>query len=137
MNESSAIAKLIKPLTPRQKPTMLYHYTSGAGLIGILQTRSIWATSIRFLNDSSEYNFALSLAGAVVEERRVKARNRFELGIYTVLEQRLTSVADAEVYVISFTENGDQLSQWPRVFPPRREDAITLSTTKLHHRRDA
>ena len=32
----------------------LYHYTTWDGLIGILQTQSLWATHYKFLNDYSE-----------------------------------------------------------------------------------
>jgi hypothetical protein len=46
--------RLLGVLTSRRRPKILYHYTSGSGLIGILQSKSIWATSIRFLNDSNE-----------------------------------------------------------------------------------
>ena len=40
----------------RSKPTeLLYHYTDAKGLIGILESRQIWASNIRHLNDSSEF----------------------------------------------------------------------------------
>jgi hypothetical protein len=32
----------------------LYHYTTWDGLLGILQTQTLWATHYRFLNDYSE-----------------------------------------------------------------------------------
>ena len=32
-------------------PSPLYHYTSQAGLFGIIQDRQIWATNVLFLND--------------------------------------------------------------------------------------
>ena len=32
----------------------LYHYTTWEGLLGILQTQTLWATHYRFLNDYSE-----------------------------------------------------------------------------------
>ena len=44
------------------EPDILYHYTSAAGLIGILETGKIWATSIRHLSDASEFIYTLSLA---------------------------------------------------------------------------
>lgn len=37
------------------EPDILYHYTSAAGLIEILKTGKIWATSIRHLSDASEF----------------------------------------------------------------------------------
>lgn len=34
---------------------MIYHYTSFAGLEGILRNQELWMTSHEFLNDSQEY----------------------------------------------------------------------------------
>jgi hypothetical protein len=48
--ESEAIIDQAKP------KALLYHYTDQRGLLGILRSQSIWATHIRYLNDSSEYN---------------------------------------------------------------------------------
>lgn len=38
----------------------LYHYTTFEGLLGILNTRSLWATNYKFLNDTSELNLFLN-----------------------------------------------------------------------------
>jgi len=35
-------------------PELLYHYTDSAGLQGILESRTLWATDIRYLNDETE-----------------------------------------------------------------------------------
>ncbi|MGI5951024.1 MAG: DUF2971 domain-containing protein [Brooklawnia sp.] len=41
--------------------SVLYHYTSAAGLLGIVQDRRLWATESNFLNDPSEIAFAASV----------------------------------------------------------------------------
>jgi len=107
---------LLKVLSPRHKPQVLFHYTSAEGLIGILRARAIWATSIRFLNDSTEYSLAFGLAREFIEERSKKARGKFYSALYAVLSERLTLEVE-EVYVSSFTENPDQLSQWRAYCP--------------------
>ena len=43
-------------------PDKLYHYTSLNGLLEIIRTKSIWATDILFLNDSSECKYSINLA---------------------------------------------------------------------------
>lgn len=35
-------------------PTVLYHYTSQVGLLGILQKKELWATQIQYLNDCED-----------------------------------------------------------------------------------
>src|ERR1039458_2917103 len=37
---------------------LLYHYTDQKGLLGILDSKSIWATHVRYLNDASEFVLA-------------------------------------------------------------------------------
>lgn len=36
----------------------LFHYTTWDALVGILQNNTIWATNVRYLNDTSEYHLA-------------------------------------------------------------------------------
>ena len=125
-------SELIKNLSTKRPPRVLYHYTSGSGLIGILTSKSIWATSIRFLNDSTEYSLALKLAQEVIQKRIEDSRNKFDRGLYKVLEERLASEeGHGEVYVSSFTENGDQLSQWRAYSPPTGGFAIGFRSKSL------
>src|SRR6266568_442547 len=39
----------------------LYHYTSQEGLLGILSSKTLWATRIQSLNDSTEFAYTLAL----------------------------------------------------------------------------
>jgi hypothetical protein len=130
--QESIQSELIKNLSSKRRPRVLYHYTSGSGLIGILKSKSIWATSIRFLNDSTEYSLALTLALDVIQKRIEDARNKFDLGLYSVLKDRLAGEeGHGEVYVSSFTENGDQLSQWRAYSPPTGGFAIGFRSKSL------
>src|ERR1035437_7092887 len=101
--DDSSEATLVKALTARRRTRGLYHYTSASALIGILQSRAIWTTNIRFLNDTTEYAFALELARDVIQRRADKVRGTFDFGLYTVLLERLTADTHSEVYVSSFT----------------------------------
>ena len=40
---------------------ILYHYTSLEGLLGIIESKSIWATNVLYLNDASELNYSINL----------------------------------------------------------------------------
>src|SRR5436190_10756014 len=45
---------------------LFYHYTDGAGLMGILKTRAIWLSDALHMNDSSELTYGVDkLAEAV------------------------------------------------------------------------
>lgn len=91
---------------------VLYHYTSGTGLMGIFEGRSVWASNIHQLNDSSEFRHALDLAKGEIAQ--VVAANN---GLHAAtLALRLCDLMDRfrkfSVYVACFSEVGDSLSQW-------------------------
>src|SRR4051812_9437661 len=50
-------------------PDRLFHYTSPAGLVGIISTGEIFATNAFFTNDVEEIRLSLSMVRNVVTER--------------------------------------------------------------------
>jgi len=56
------------PSLQRQVPSIIYHYTRREGLQGIFNSRALWATSIRYLNDASEFLTAVQVAESVLDE---------------------------------------------------------------------
>ena len=113
---------------------LLYHYTSEAGLQGIIESGRLWATHVRFLNDYTEFREAFNevyveaLADAyrqglpsdidntarLVIEGLLSNRNR--RGILQIIEN---SGLATDAFVCSLTtlpqpgpDPGDRLSQW-------------------------
>jgi hypothetical protein len=82
---------------------ILYHYTTLDGARQILETRKLWASSIRHLNDSSELQYAIDLALKV-----------FPIAAFSDFERRfwLDDLRGGTSYVASFSVHRDQLSQW-------------------------
>ncbi len=90
-------------------PSELFHYTDQNGLLGIINSRSFWASKITCLNDSSEYFLAFKIARSILE---VLANDRkFDSVKVEYLLDELSSFQD-NIYVGSFSEKGDLLSQW-------------------------
>jgi hypothetical protein len=100
-------------------PSTLYHYTTADGLIGMLQSRQIWATNVRFMNDTSELAYGIRLVRAVFEKigaRVIRGRARNTL-LYEIVRAGVSEMLDdAERntihYAASFCTNGNLLSQW-------------------------
>lgn len=46
---------------------IIWHYTSDRGLLGILQSATLFATQVAFLNDERETRYATDLFAAAVE----------------------------------------------------------------------
>lgn len=98
----------------------LYHYTSAEGLIGIVKTREIWATNILYLNDVREFRHGVELGEKYVKRLLEKADDPDEREYLKKLaagvEERKTTW-EAPGFVCSFTESGDDLSQWRAYCP--------------------
>lgn len=97
--------------TPPAHP--LYHYTTQLGLLGIVQGKDIWATHHQCLNDRQEYLHAKELVRGEIEKRLTTAKPNER----PVLEGMLSALdlpgnEDVNLYVASFSEESDSLSQW-------------------------
>jgi hypothetical protein len=113
---------------------LLYHYTSEAGLQGIIKSDRIWATHIRFLNDYTEFRraFTETYVEALIETFRASMRKDIDQTAATIIDGVLAkrnhasilkiiedSEAKNDTFVCSFTSSmhdgfdpGDRLSQW-------------------------
>jgi hypothetical protein len=91
----------------------LHHYTSVDALLSIVKSRALWATNVRYLNDSSESELGLKLIRRIAGEARNTAAG-IDFEILTQLVDWLDRPRSdaASVYVLSFSEAHNQLSQW-------------------------
>lgn len=90
-------------------PPILYHYTTIAGLYGILSSGSIWLTDIFSMNDTSELRYGISLARNLYEDRRPKESKLIEETF-----NRLSDILPQICHYLScsFSQEGDDLGQW-------------------------
>jgi hypothetical protein len=112
----------------RPDPDLLYHYTDQNGLLGILNDKCIWATHLRYLNDTSEGGIVFRV---VLDElnSRINSDSMMELfGMQPVERTGKVECEDEEIHsqgvaisswvtsqdvlVASFSEEGNLLSQW-------------------------
>ncbi|HTX07450.1 MAG TPA: hypothetical protein VME22_02500 [Solirubrobacteraceae bacterium] len=101
-------------------PKRLYHYTTFAGLDGILSQTAIWASDIRFMGDSSELSYALDLVRKVVAAQTAHATHE---DLKELIAHAPDPMVDpfgsglARPCASCFCEDGDLLSQWKRCRP--------------------
>lgn len=89
----------------------LYHYTNAAGLLGILEGQ-IWASSAYHLNDSGEFHYAKSVISQRIS-KRFEQEKHIAIRDYDQVLYVLQGMPEPiQVYVASFSEEGDLLSQW-------------------------
>src|SRR4030042_6131247 len=97
-------------------PRVLFHYTSAPALLGIIKSNKIWATNIRYMNDSSELSYTYDLANEIITRMRSEQKNKiaqyfFECFADYIKGNNLYNYF-FDVYAFCFCEDGDQLSQW-------------------------
>lgn len=109
-------------------PTELFHYTDQSGLLGIISSQSFWTTKITCLNDSSEYILAFKIAKNLLEIFE-KNSDYDRKKVHYLLEELNNSRNN--IYVGSFSENGDLLSQWRAYGSSNSGYAIGFSSEKL------
>ena len=117
----------------QKRPKFLYHYTSPDAAKSIIESKSFWATDCRYLNDPTEVLRNLQIAQEVADgfldsldinwteveqwdTERFLNENDYQFA--AVLSKLIPYnswtylIDEHEVYITSFSENGDSLSQW-------------------------
>jgi hypothetical protein len=96
----------------RDLPPILYHYTSQLGLKGMLNTKTIWASKIHYLNDSKEFALALDLTRRELKKRISDATSPGDRSRLELLLDTIHTIAGVNTCVCCFSELDDDLSQW-------------------------
>jgi hypothetical protein len=113
LQASNVVASLLYKEIPRR----LWHYTSFEGFEGIVRSGKIWATDIRYLNDTSEFLHTQSIAKSIIDQLPNDKDLAFTKRHASELIRRIWSTGylspeKLEVYTSSFTVLKDTLSQW-------------------------
>ncbi|MGH1485361.1 MAG: DUF2971 domain-containing protein [Cellvibrionaceae bacterium] len=87
---------------------LLYHYTTIKGFQGIIDNGYLWASDVRYMNDSAELQYIVQLLRWKIEpnEKNALLLNQFADWI----ANRITN--GHMVFAASFRANGNLLSQW-------------------------
>jgi hypothetical protein len=113
------------------------HYTSLAGLLGIVQDERLWATNILFLNDEQEFQHALDLIRGIIPSSKIKAGHpdhATHTDYVADLSECLDSLKNYKsegVFTLSFSEEPDLLSQWRGYCPGNNGYCIVFDAEVL------
>lgn len=104
------------PKHSRSDKLMLFHYTDVSGLHGIIESRALWATDARFLNDRSEIDHGRDFILEKIDERASKSSSdsikRFLQEMAGELKIFFGPTRWYRVFVVCFCEKPSLLSQW-------------------------
>lgn len=106
------IAALTEKLFADSPKGMLYHYTTLNGLLGIVRCGALWASDIRYMNDSAELRHAADLIHLEVQKRIAVKPEKTDLLNQFVdwVSHRITN--GHMLFAASFRSQGNLLSQW-------------------------
>ncbi|CAO3352052.1 DUF2971 domain-containing protein [Azospirillum melinis] len=93
-------------------PNSLFHYTDAVGLQGIISSKSLWATDIRYLNDSKELSHASEIVLSTIEEKNKQRLSYSQSEFLNQLSERFDHTDSFHIFTISFSEEKDSLDQW-------------------------
>lgn len=101
---------------PVAEPPSLFHYTNAAGLVGIVEDQSLWASAIGHSNDLREIKCAYDIAIPQIAELS-QSRDFYHPGQQRILGSLTDFIGNAEHppqdgYSVSFCAANDLLSQW-------------------------
>ena len=105
---------------------LLFHYTNGVGLQGIVNARAIWVSDVEFLNDAQELQFGrhqlhhalIGQADAIAPVRNIGNAEWSRASVMRVAaahfssDDSLAKSGYFSVYAACFCESPDLLSQW-------------------------
>ena len=90
----------------------LYHYTTFSGLLGIVRSSTLWASDIRYMNDSAELKHTLDLIRIEITKRVVAGHTKPDL-LNQFLDWVTHRITNGHMlFASSFRANGNLLSQW-------------------------
>ncbi len=93
-------------------PKYVYHYGSMSGLLGVLQSKSIWASDVSSLNDKNEIVHANEVLEHALERKFFSIGIKDNVWFHGIALQVRSIKARIGRCVASFCEDNDQLSLW-------------------------
>src|SRR5260221_7987449 len=112
------IARDYMPRFAPLPPTHLYHYTTGETLIRIIEAGKLLSTQIGCLNDTAEVRYAVEELHKRVRAKLENAHQPETEPLFRRLHEVLATpqLETAGLVIACFSEQKDDLSQWPVYF---------------------
>lgn len=116
----------------------LFHYTDTHGLMGIINSRSLWATDINFLNDSDEFHAGVKTLTAFCQTEALRTAQSTDpvmqaaTRLYEILPGIIqNNLTNRDLYITSFSSQGDSLRQWMSYSPQNAGYCLVFDSERL------
>lgn len=122
MNLIDSIYDILPELYANPKTNIIFHYTNPTGLNGIISSKKLWLSELSYMNDPNEIKYGmhefnnevLGQLNKILKSQKYN-ENDFQCKILNSMIQKFHDgdfVDERYVFILSFCENGDLLSQW-------------------------
>lgn len=115
----------VREILDRVPPPVLYHYTNQKGLLGILDSKEIWASHTQYLNDANEFRYAIKLVRKELE-RMIKAAKGLQRDL---LKEMLEAVFERLEAI-----NGVRMFVFGKWRSPLAVESLRWSDWRIFHR---
>lgn len=109
-----ATARILRnayPIPLQHIPATLWHYTSNATLLKILESRSLWATHVSCVNDTTEVKHLFDLIFERLERYPLTSGTRPIISLLNSFRDK-DHCATSDWFISSFCTDGDDLNLW-------------------------
>lgn len=141
MKQPSAFDLSALPGTQHPDDVGLTHYTTGPGLIGIFESKAIWASDLKHLNDSREFTFTFETAASSLESHPALYEAEGWVSKHPGLADRIRGGTNenrlGSFFVTSFSTKQSDLSQFRGYTTLGNAYTITFHARALERRAQA
>ena len=118
-----------------RSPCLLYHYTNANGLFGMINSKKIWASSYRYMNDSQEFEYGFDLIDEIYPkpETYPLRSNISDQSFAEHLRKKKWDYESDCLFVASFSEDKDSLNQWRAYAGPHSGYTIGFRKSELEN----
>lgn len=104
--------ELVVPFSSNDVEGTVWHHTGPDGLIGMVNSNTIWASSPLALNDSSEIQYGIQIFRETWDTMSKTSLNSANRGFIDDLLHKQAASIGADFYFLCATTREDSLNQW-------------------------
>jgi hypothetical protein len=101
-----------KSTQPIRAPKILYHYTKPEAFQKILESGTVWASDIRYMNDASEVTHVADILKSIIKEAVKSVHEDDERELLERIAKTFNVTDMVRVFACCFSELGDSIPQW-------------------------
>jgi Protein of unknown function (DUF2971) len=120
-----------RQIVAKPTPPTIFHYTNEVGLRGIVETGILQLTDIFYLNDPSELRHGCEPAIEFITAEGSEARPEIKAFASELRARLQGGMQAANLFVLSFSEAGNDLAQWRAYADNGRGYALGFDTHML------